>query len=82
MNKKEKLKVLDEQVLDAMISIMHSRVYGSLADLSTAVQYLKANNVIAEKEKRTDTTHKEKLLEAKRRREEKRKQEAGNDYLE
>jgi len=72
MTKKEKLKKLDELVLDKMMSILSSpdSDTSELKDLATVTNYLKANSVVEEKE-RDDVTDeiKRKLEEAKKRRE-------------
>lgn len=71
MNKKEKLKQLDELVLDKMITILSCDGDTSeLKDLATVTGYLKANAVVEEKQ-RDDVAEdiKKRVEEAKRRRE-------------
>ena len=71
MTKKEKLERLDTLLIDKMIGIMEDKGgdLGDLKDLSTPMNYLRNNAVVAEKEKSTiekDTA--KRLKEAKKRR--------------
>ncbi len=72
MNKKEKLIRLDELILDTMVSVLESKDEDKLAmlsDLTPAINYLRNNSVVADKEKSTvekDTI--KRLAEAKARR--------------
>jgi hypothetical protein len=70
MTKKEKLKKLDDLVLNKMISILEGDGdVSELRDLSTPANYLKANAVVEEKERDDVTdTIKKRLEEAKKRR--------------
>lgn len=71
MNKSEKLDKLDGLVLDQMITFMETKNYEAIKELTTAVQYLKANQVV-EPPKKHDADpieeRKKKLEEAKKRR--------------
>jgi len=51
MNKQEKLKHLDDLLLDKMIKIMETDTTEELADLATLSNYLAKNNQVAEKPK-------------------------------
>ena len=68
--KDRKLKQLDEQVLDLLIK--HTGVDGDtslLTELSVSINYLKSNQVVAEKPKdSSDDYMKKKVAEAKKRR--------------
>lgn len=70
-SKSEKLEKLDLLVLDRMINFMEQDKIELLSELTTAVQYLKANQVV-EPPKKHDTdpveARKIKLEEAKKRR--------------
>ena len=68
--KKAQLERLDEQVLDLMIKATSSGGdTGTLTELSVAVNYLKSNMVVQEKEKSTlEKDTKKRLAEAKARR--------------
>jgi hypothetical protein len=71
MTKEEKLKKLDDSVLDKMLLFIEQEKYELIASLSVPIQYLKANQVV-EKEKPTDdavSQRKKKLAEVKARRE-------------
>ena len=72
MTKKEKLKKLDEAILDKMITIMESNDDDQLVmlrDLATPMNYLRNNSVLADKEKSTvENDTKKRLAEAKARR--------------
>lgn len=69
--KSEKLERLDILVLDKMIAYVEQGKLDLLSELSTAVQYLKANQVV-EPPRKHDTdpveARKKKLEEAKKRR--------------
>lgn len=70
--KAEKLKILDEKVLDTMITMMDNKQFDALSDLTTAVQYLKANQVVepaTRGESDPVEERKKKLAEVKNRRE-------------
>lgn len=71
MNKSEKLEKLDGLVLDKMIAYIQEGKIDLLSELTTAVQYLKANQVV-EPPKKHDAdpveVRKKKLEEAKKRR--------------
>lgn len=71
MSKSEKLEKLDGLVLDQMIAFMETKNYEAIKELTTAVQYLKANQVV-EPPKKHDSDpieeRKKKLEEAKKRR--------------
>lgn len=71
MNKSEKLDKLDELVLDQMIAYIEGGKIDLIKELTTAVQYLKANQVV-EPPKKHDADpieeRKKKLEEAKKRR--------------
>lgn len=71
MTKAEKLTKLDELVLDKMIDLVSNNKTDQLAELTTAVQYLKANQVIEPPKREGDPTEerKKKLEEVKKRRE-------------
>lgn len=75
MTKKEKLSKLDELVLDRMIDIMadeDDNAIQALASLSTPMNYLKNNQVVAEKAKSTiEEDVKKRIEEAKERRKKK-----------
>lgn len=72
MTKKEKLTRLDELVLDRQIKLLESKddeKIAMLSDMSTSINYLRNNAVVADKEKSTvekDTA--KRLAEAKKRR--------------
>ncbi len=72
MTKKEKLVKLDTQVLDSMIDILSSKdeaKIAGLSDLTPAINYLRNNAVVADKEKSTvekDTEERLKLAQARR----------------
>lgn len=70
-SKSEKLEKLDGLVLDKMIAYIQEGKIDLLSELTTAVQYLKANQVV-EPPKKYDTdpveARKTKLEEAKKRR--------------
>lgn len=70
-SKSEKLEKLDELVLDKMIMYIERGKSDLLSELTTAVQYLKANQVV-EPPKKHDAdpveARKKKLEEAKKRR--------------
>jgi hypothetical protein len=77
--KQKKLEELDRLVLDKMIGIMKSKSLEALSDLSTAVNYLRVNQVTAEKPKSTvEGDTKKRIAEAKARRE-KKQQELDDD---
>ena len=71
MNKSEKLDKLDGLVLDQMIAYIEGGKIDLIKELTTAVQYLKANQVV-EPPKKHDSDpieeRKKKLEEAKKRR--------------
>lgn len=71
MSKSEKLDKLDGLVLDRMIAYIEQDKIELLSELTTAVQYLKANQVV-EPPKKHDSDpieeRKKKLEEAKKRR--------------
>ena len=72
MTKADKLKELDIMVLDTMIKLVSNNKTELLSDLTTAVQYLRANQVI-EPANRGETDpveeRKKKLAEVKKKRE-------------
>jgi len=70
MTKKEKLEKLDTLLLDKMIDIMDGKEeMGLLKDLSTPMNYLRNNSVVADKTKSTiEKDTKKRLAEAKERR--------------
>ncbi len=71
-NKKEKLEQLDELVLDKMINILNSHKKDTLDQLSAltpAINYLRNNQMVAEKERSSlDDDIKKRLREAEKRR--------------
>lgn len=72
MTKKEKLKQLDDLVLTKMLELISDDRLDEIPSLSVSVAYLKANQEVSEKEKKTTSDHhKELIKEAKKRREEK-----------
>ena len=71
--KQEKLKLLDEQVLELLIKMTNTEDEefdtNQITELSVAVNYLKSNSVVSEKEKSTlDDDIKRRLKEAQDRR--------------
>lgn len=72
MNKQDKLKKLDEAVLDRMLSLLESGETNLLPELGNAISYLKANEVVETKKTTDDAIEqrKKKLEEAKKRRNE------------
>ena len=76
MTKKEKLKKLDENVLDLLIKHTgEDGDLGAISELSVAVNYLKANAVVSDKEKSTtEEDIQKRVREANKR----RKQKEGN----
>ena len=67
--KRAKLEKLDGLVLDKMLKCVEDDKLEDLPLFSTALQYLKANEQVSEKEKQTaGTRHKEMVEEAKRKR--------------
>lgn len=71
MNKSEKLEMLDRLVIDKMIAYIQDGEINLLSELTTAVQYLKANQVVAPPKKYDSDpveARKKKLEEAKARR--------------
>ena len=77
MTKKEKLETLDGLVLDKMLEIMESeddRNLQKLSDLTVPMNYLRNNQVVAEKARSSvEEDTKKRLAEAKKRREAKDK---------
>ena len=74
MTKKEKLKLLDETVLNKMQEMLDNDRTDELPSLSTVVNYLRANQEVSEKEKRTASDrHAEMVKEAKKKRSEENK---------
>lgn len=71
MTKLDKLKQLDEAILDKMLSWIDTDETNRLPELTNAISYLKANAVVEEKKQDDDATaiRKKKLEEAKSRRE-------------
>lgn len=70
MTKEEKLAKLDDLVLGRMIDILEAKD-GNLMELSTlntAVQYLRANNIIEDKKNKRDQSVEERIREAEKRR--------------
>lgn len=63
MNKREKLKQLDNLVLDKMTEMIKSGQTEELSDLSVPVNYLKSNQEVSEKEKRTANDKQKELIE-------------------
>jgi len=69
MNKQEKLKKLDDLLLNKMIKIMEEDTTEELADLATLSNYLAKNNMVQDKEKSSlEETIKAKVKEAEERR--------------
>jgi len=69
VTKREKLQLLDENVCDALTTFIKNKEYEKIPSLSVAVQYLKANEEVSEKEKKTaNDRHREMIKEAKRKR--------------
>ena len=67
--KRTKLEQLDSLVLDKMLKCVEDNKLEALPLFSTALNYLKANEQVSEKEKQTaGTRHKEMIEEAKRKR--------------
>ena len=67
--KRTKLEQLDALVLDKMLKCVEDNKLEDLPLFSTALNYLKANEQVSEKEKQTaGTRHKELIEEAKRKR--------------
>ena len=67
--KRTKLEQLDALVLDKMLKCVEDDKLEDLPLFSTALNYLKANEQVSEKEKQTaGTRHKELIEEAKRKR--------------
>lgn len=67
--KRTKLEQLDALVLDKMLKCVEDNKLEVLPLFSTALNYLKANEQVSEKEKQTaGTRHKELIEEAKRKR--------------
>lgn len=54
MDKREKVKLLDEKLLDAMIEAVSNEDYELLPLMNTAIQYVKANETTLEREKDTE----------------------------
>ena len=72
MDKRAKLKLLDESVLDAMINAVESGSPELIPLYSTAIQYLKANETTMEREKDTEADKvRRKVDEANKKRQEK-----------
>ena len=72
MNKSEKLKALDEAILDKMLAWMETDETNRLPELGNAIAYLKANNTVEAIQKSDEDpmeVRKKKLEEAKKRRE-------------
>ena len=68
--KRAHLKKLDKLVCESLIDMMENKEYEKIPSLSVAVQYLKANEQVTEKEKQTaNSRHKEMVEEARKRRE-------------
>ena len=72
MTKKEKLKALDEMVMDRMMSILSNSDSDTaeLRDLATVTNYLKANAVVEEKQRDDVTDEIKKRIEAAKKRRE------------
>lgn len=69
MTKRESLIKLDRSVCNALIKMMDEGNYETIPSLSVAVQYLKANEQVSEKEKQTaNTRHKKMVEEVKKKR--------------
>ena len=67
--KRAKLEKLDGLILDKMLKCVEDNKLEVLPLFSTALNYLKANEQVSEKEKQTaGTRHKELIEEAKRKR--------------
>ena len=67
--KRTKLEQLDSLILDKMLKCVEDNKLEDLPLFSTALNYLKANEQVSEKEKQTaGTRHKEMIEEAKRKR--------------
>ena len=62
-NKKEKLAKLDELVLDKMTTILENGDTEQLGDLSTVVNYLKANQQVEEKTSKSQNDKQKELIE-------------------
>jgi len=76
-NKQDRLDKLDELVLEEMIKILEGESEKEMSDLSTAVQYLKANNKTEDKQ-RSGNSQDDKIKEAERRRQERKNKEQGS----
>lgn len=69
--KREKLQNLDEEVCDTLLDLVRNKRFEEISNLSVAVQYLKANEQVSEKEKKSaNQRHQDMVKEAKRRRRE------------
>lgn len=70
MTKQEKLAQLDSLVLDRMIKLIQTEETNLLAELSNAVSYLKANEVVEKRKETNDVVEerKKKLAEVKAKR--------------
>lgn len=67
--KRESLKLLDQKVLFAMLDIMEKKEYNLLPLFSTPIAYLKANEQVSEKDKKTaGSEHRRLIEEAKKKR--------------
>lgn len=71
MTKLDKLKQLDEAILDKMLSWIETDETNRLPELTNAISYLKANAVVEEKKQDDDVVllRNKKLAEVKKRRE-------------
>jgi hypothetical protein len=70
MTKKDKLKKLDEDILDSMMTMVAEKNFEDIPLLSTAINYLKANEITEERERDTaEDEVKRKVKEANERRE-------------
>jgi hypothetical protein len=81
MTKAEKLQMLDEAVLDKMIGYLQSNQVDMIKELGTAVQYLRANQVVeppSRGELDPIEARKRKLEEVKKRRE---RQDQEDEFL-
>lgn len=69
LNKRESLKKLDELVCENLIEMMEKKDYDLIPSLSVAVNYLKINEQVSEKEKVTASSmHKQMVEEARKKR--------------
>jgi len=69
VTKREKVKKLDESLLDAMLNAVENEAFELLPMMNTAIQYVKANEEVLEREKDTEEdANKKRVREANERR--------------